>query len=507
MKTLVLLTTICSLVNGFSLNSTSDSKTIKNSNHNYNFDSSFTSSINTDDEFETCDFMDGSDSEGYYIDKDGNRVDYKTRGKSDDSIRLASNDDEYETNDFFSFATCVFDIADVTTSLISNYTAISATISQKKSGALFWAKKYIDKDFYSYDAFSCGTLTVELTNIPANCDYDLRVYKQESSPNSSNEVLEFDNYYKMSARADNSSESITLNVEPGTYYACVYSYNDATFDNTNKYTLSFFEEEDLGREGTIYDIHAGKKKGDIGAIWFSKYKPLGLTPITVKDDHAYYQYYNYATYPYIRHLADKYNSDENYIEYATLYVWDVTTKAIISEFASRLAEEVYAYTKWDYDKTEPVDFVLTLGSFCLSFAGSIICAIPGTEVLSAVLTIGGLIVSTISLARVNDTASVLSYLSSGTISRRDLYTFLISVKDTFAVGKGSNNNEVKMLRYRYRFINSNTEHFINWSPYALASDYNFHNESSIQYDHDHSPMNGYAEGISDSNEIKELLSK
>jgi subtilisin family serine protease len=86
-----------------------------------------------------------------------------------------------------------------------------------------------DTDFYSYTPSVSGTMTVGLTNIPPNCDYDIYLYGP-GSQGLWNEIVAYSN------NSDQEDEEFSYSVVGGqTYYIEVSSYYG--FDNQNSYRL------------------------------------------------------------------------------------------------------------------------------------------------------------------------------------------------------------------------------------------------------------------------------
>lgn len=434
---------------------------------------------------------------------------HKKEGSSSLASTYAFNDC-FEDNDSFSNATNIYHAGQDKTGVYIHSVWCQATISQKKSGWWLWEKTYIDKDFYSFDMVSTGTLEVTLSNIPTNCDYDLRLFKLEDSPNANCNDLSFDNYIGLSASLK-STETIKINATPGTYYACVYSFQDKTFDNDNPYTIKFEESVNTSRKGSYYNINTGRNNGDVGAVWLSDYKPLGYSPVTIRNSNSKKKVTNYDTYPYIKGLADTYNSKESYINYAVLYVWDIETRATISALAEALVKVIDSQTDWDSSVEKNVNISMNTTSLFLTIGGIVISCIPFLNVAASVVTsleILGYAVNIESLGM--SLASFIMCFQSGSnfiSSKKDLLSYLISVQQTFSVGKGSNNNEVKMMRYRYRFESENSNLYLNWSPFYVSSDYNFYNDDYIRFQNDHSTIDGTTKGFKSYDDIKSILER
>ena len=187
------------------------------------------------DEFEYVDLIYGDHSGLSAYDKDGGLVLDKQSLKDSVGLNTAAPNgaskanssfvDSREDNDSFENASSVYDVGYWESGIYWHSTWLDATISQKTKGILWWQEKYTDKDFYSFDACTVGTLTVRLSNIPPNCDYDIRAYRLDDSTSANASSLDFDNYISISQNSSNNNETIVLSVRPGNYYFCVYSYH------------------------------------------------------------------------------------------------------------------------------------------------------------------------------------------------------------------------------------------------------------------------------------------
>lgn len=88
-------------------------------------------------------------------------------------------------------------------------------------------------------------------------------------------------------------------------------------------------------------------------------------------------------------------------------------------------------------------------------------------------------------------------------TKKDLLAYLVSVQQTFSVGKGSSSDETKILRFRYRF--DPETHALNWSPFYSASDYNFYNDDYISFQIEHSGIDGTIRGFHTESELRSHL--
>lgn len=518
MKSLILLSLVSSVASGYAQSLQEHEKSIVD-NYNYEFCSENNFEKTNGDEFEILDLEEGGRSGYSSTDSSGNinaeKESNKTeRLKPDDTIHnnesAASFEDTREDNDSFQNATNMYRVGRWDAGIYIHSCWLDATISKKTSGWWLWEKSYIDKDFYSFDACTYGTITVTLSNIPANCDYDLRAYRLEDGGSAKASSLDFNKPIASSVWGQNHDEKITLSVQPGCYYFCVYSYQDKTFDNDNPYHLLFEEKVDDSRENTRYSIKEGKENGDIGAIWVSDYKPLGHTPVTLRNSNAKVKFDNYNEYPYIRDLADKYK-DGDYINYAVVYVWDLKLKAEISAMAQLLIKKLEEYTKWEDNSKRNVNIGLNGAGLALTVAGTLISIItfPEGEALAIeLLALAGVAAGEASFA-LSLASFVASFQTSPTfnVGKKDLLAYLVSIQQTFAIGQGSNTDEIKILRYRYRFNESDGNRYLDWSPFYVSTDYNFYNKNDITFQIEHSGINGTVKGFKNETEIKNFLEK
>ena len=482
----------------------------KNDDYDYEFQSGVSFENNNGDEFERNNVENGINSASISYDENGGIISQKRFGESiDNSISPLSYNDSFEDNDSFANATTMYSAGQDPNGVYIHSVWCDATISQKTSGWWLWEKKYIDKDFYSFDMVSVGTLTVTLTNIPSGCDYDIRLYRLENGKDANCNNLSFDKSISVSNFASNSNEKIQISAFPGTYYACVYSFQDKTFNNDLPYTIKFEEQVNLNRDNVYYNISDGRNSGDLGALWISDYKPLGITPVTIKNSNSKQEITNYDTYPYIKHLADRYTNDA-YINYAVLYVWNLETRATISALAASLVDIVDRQTDWDSNQEKQINIGMNSAGLFLAIAGSIVGVVSAAvcgPIAVASLAAAGFIINAASLPLSFASFAMCFQTNTNSISsKKDLLAYLVSMQQTFSVGRGSNENEVKVLKYRYRF-NNNNGRYLNWSPFYSSTDYNFYNENTIGNQIEHSGIDGTVKGFKNYSDIEDLLNK
>lgn len=463
------------------------------------------------DDLETGDLCDSAHGGFAYFDETGTELPWQSQidfANREGGTRTFN--DNREDNDSFQEASCMSPVGLWEGGVYQHSAWLDATISLKRSGFWWWETTWLDVDYYIFDACCTGTMSAQLTNIPSGKDYDLKVWKMWDGPNVSTSDLNFNQPFNQSINSGNANETLTLAVTPGTYFFCVYPKNKDTnlsnYDEDNPYHLYIEETVDVTRPYSSYSISQGKLNGDRGALWISDYAPLGHRPVTLSNDQARVQIINYDTYPFIRHLADKYNGTTA-INYAVLYVWDVPLRASISQLAGELYDLVNDCASWEANqaKQASIDFnadnlVVALSGYAVSYI-SLAAAGPAGIALAAL----GFAASTIGLV-LAEAGYLLAYQSQPTFTttKTDLLNYLVSVQQTFAVGQGSNNNEVKILRFRYRFDNS-SGHYLDWSPFYKSTDYNFYNDNIITWQIEDSGIDGTVRGIQSLNDVESLL--
>ncbi len=419
-------------------------------------------------------------------------------------------EDSRESNDDFASASAIYKAGTDKGGIFKHSVWLDATINQKKSGWWLWEKTYIDKDFYTFDAVSEGTLTIDLTNIPSNCDYDIRVFRLGNFNNTSYKNLDFnDSKYLVGTgyAGVGQSEHVVVKCVPTTYYIAVFSHNDETYDDEHPYHLKVTESVDSSVSGSFYDIAQGRKSGDRGAIWVSDFDPIGITPITISDDTARQHIPNYYEYPMINHLGSIYG-ESNDINYAVVYVWDLETRAAIYGVVSEMINQIYTLD-WDDNSSQAVSVGLSAAGLAVTVAGigvglvSLALTGPAAATAAALLNLVSLKLNAASI--VLSLASLVTSFTMGpsiNTNKINLINYLINLKAAFEIGVGSNNNEVIMMKFRYHFEDTD---YLNWSPLYRSSDTNRYNQSSISYQIEGSPIDGKVHGFSDQNELNRFL--
>ena len=327
----------------------------------------------------------------------------------------------------------------------------------------------------------------------------------EDSPTANVVTMNFEECIAISSAASNQNEKIEVSAKPGTYYACVYSYLDKTYDNDNPYKITFEEAVDTTRAGSNYSINEGRSNGDLGAIWISDYAPLGITPSTIYRDHnnktCRQTYSNYDDYPYIRHLADKY-SDWKDMTYAILYVWDVETRAAIYATLKCLLKTIDGYGDWEDSQEKEMSIFLNETSLCVSVVGLALTTLSFTAISSFALSIISLpIALTSTVLAIAGLASCYETSNPFSTSKERFRDYLISMISAFEVGTGSNDNEVIMMRFKYHFGRSNMR-YVEWLPMYDVDEGTRYNSDTISFQTKGSGIDGRAFGFKNETDVK-----
>lgn len=477
---------------------------VKDDNFNYTFDTNGEFKGKSDP-CETSVGLSNTDSTTINTFEDGRKEYIYFKGTN---VNTCAEDESKTNNDSFEYATIVYALND-NICPSESHTDTGGTISQKTSGWGPWKKTYIDKDFFRYDIVVTGTFEVLLTNIPSGCDYDLRLYKMTNDTSTSYENMNFDSNYLISAKGGNTDERIFVdNVTPGTYYAVVYSYKDATWNNDSSYSLSFEQVLNQDRDEAYYDIKKGREeKKDLCAIWTSDYKPLGYTPTSVSDSESKVYFKNIKTYPYIQQLYNYYETKD--LVFAKIYVWDLGLRATIYEIFDQILDFVINEAKWKETEYNRVSIALKASKIVISLGKQVVSTISYEAISAAASTaLAGLGIG-LSIAgfAVSIAALIVCMTMRPTfnISKQNLREYLINAKAGFEVGRGTSDQEVVMLRYRYHFGYDSKAAYFDFSPVYRTTDNNLYNKGYINCFDDESCISGSVKGCKSYDELKEYL--
>ncbi len=438
------------------------------------------------DDFENKSILEGNQSEVIYTNDSGTYKIKEYNEVSEGNLITPLNDSN-EDNDSFKNATCIHPAQG--THYYSLSTSARGTISQKSG---MWGKKYIDTDYYYIDVILTGRIEIKLSNIPTDCDYDLKLYRQPNTTNSSYDSCET---IATSNNASNRDEKIIKDVSAGTYYIQVYSYNDKTWNNTEYYNLSVYVAENQEYEDMLYSIPNGKKTGDLGALWLCDFTPMGITPTGFSNDSTRTYYSCYDTYPMIRNLAKNYKNVD--FTYAILYIWNLEVRTAIYELTKKMLNYIEGYSEWQNNKNEKVNMCFNASGIILSI-GSMAATFPPAAIG---LGVAGLATAVVGV--------VVNHFmpSAWDVNKVNLREYLINLKSAMEVGKGTSGEEVVMMKIKYHFSDKfdwGTKRYIDYAP-KYENTNNLYNEDKIPAHIIGQPLMGKTTGIKSIEDIEGMF--
>ena len=378
---------------------------------------------------------------------------------------------------------------------------VRGTITEKTSGWWLFSSKYIDKDFYSYDVTSKGSLIVGLT-VPDDVDYDVRLFKCPNGLDEGYGDLDFNEADSLVAEGKScgvgEGESFFVDVEPGTYYIDVYSYQDTYFNESEPYTLSIAEEGDM----SSFNVVEAKEDGSLGAVWVSDYKPADLDPScnVFEEGDNRVALKNIEENPLLFHLSERFDGS-NSITYSTIYVWNKDLRYVLYCYYRGLLESFYTSFCDEFGNIieepntyEKTSFVLDQTSVAVSWAGRVINAVNLFNLFPKFES------SLEKIAFTMDAVSVLLELSSTIVSKIGEYKtfrstlsqikdYLINIVAALECGS-STGDETIMIPYTYRFGNAGGDVYLDWSPLYVPGAYNIFAGTYIHRTNDDSPFTG-----------------
>ena len=252
--------------------------------------------------------------------------DYENIGQN--GIDVYSEDavkDKYEDNNSITMAKCISPSYDGESAAKDYNVTIYATIHRNE---LLWGliKKEVDEDYYRFNVYGKSKTTINLSNIPVGCDYDLELYEHV---NRRYAELDQVSLVARSAFVSNNDEKISVDLLPGVYYLRVNSYND-TFNAKEEYKLSLnvdYYFEDVSISELRYS------KGIGAALWVSDYDPFGIYPFALqsKSEVGFYCFSQYYSVHKFGNPMFQYIRDEDGIKHASLYIWDLNLRKILYE--------------------------------------------------------------------------------------------------------------------------------------------------------------------------------
>lgn len=437
---------------------------------------------NNGDRFETHNPIEGVDFVFTRYDYEGNELPSNLGDEcADDSVQLTAATDNYEDNDSLDSAygwntSFYYGVGASSTW----HAAISGTINRKQGW--FW-NQWTDRDFYLFFTEGKGEVNVELSSIPANCDYDLNLYY---IPNTTFATVNSAVKVKSSTRlqSQNSQEyiSYTFN-EAVAIYVEVFSKNDATWDENDQYNLDVrFYANDYAHQGK--SIQEAKASGALGCLWVADWKPEGIAPCFANSNSSM----EYSLTRYNPMVQAAYNSTTNTLLYGRLYVWDDSLRNSLREIAWRCMEAANTWRK----NASLSDYALQL-------------AVSTTELVisAASLVIDNIIFSTLGFAG-SLYGFVKSLFPSTFVANRaaDAHEYFLDIYDALEVevpGSGT----VIMIEFWYRFYDGK----IVWLPTFRSEGRPDHvfREDIIPYSQQYSYVLGTIYNVYEQSDIGELM--
>lgn len=234
-----------------------------------------------------------------------------------------------------------------------------------------------DVDYYKFTLYGKANVTITLGDIPAQCDYDLRLYEQGTGLFSAAQAI---NEIGSSTRGSNNSESLTKFLYPNTYYIKVYSCKGY---GSPYYNLGLNVSYQRGEDQNISDL---KNMGSKGALWLSDWDPYGIKP-SISDSRAPIGSEGHWYRQYSRTESARGNFDSTHFtfpiqtgvyKHAQLFVWDDDLRAQMLTFVSLLHDAVEQQVHTQYEIQIQADIDELANGTVLSIMGFI--PIAGTAI-------------------------------------------------------------------------------------------------------------------------------
>lgn len=324
---------------------------------------------NNGDRFETHNPIEGVDFVFTRYDYEGNELPSNLGDEcADDSVQLTAATDNYEDNDSLDSAygwntSFYYGVGASSTW----HAAISGTINRKQGW--FW-NQWTDRDFYLFFTEGKGEVNVELSSIPANCDYDLNLYYIPNTTFATvNSAVKVKSSTRLQSQSSQEYISYTFN-EAVAIYVEVFSKNDATWDENDQYNLDVrFYANDYAHQGK--SIQEAKASGALGCLWVADWKPEGIAPCfanSIEGAETSLSRYN----PMVQAA---YNCTTKPLTYGKLYLWDDGLKSAIHDIAEESMQSVAQCINEPSYANQRLDIILSGVQLLFSIAGFVINSI------------------------------------------------------------------------------------------------------------------------------------
>ena len=229
-----------------------------------------------------------------------------------------------------------------------------------------------DVDYFKFALYGKATVTITLDDIPAQCDYDIRLYEQGTGRFSEGQRRNLIGY---SLKTSNASERITKTLYPNVYYIMV---NGLKGDyGSPLYSLGLEVAYQRGEDQRISDL---KDLGAKGALWLSDWDPYGIKP-SISDSRTPvgskggwwkrgsgprdWRGGNYDT----THFTFPIQTGE--YKHAELFIWDDSLRILMLNFVSGLHDAVEAQVDTEEEFQIRTEMAELGGSTVISIIGFI----------------------------------------------------------------------------------------------------------------------------------------
>ena len=205
-----------------------------------------------------------------------------------------------------------------------------------------------DVDYYKFTIYGKANVTITLSDIPSQCDYDLRLYEQGTGLFSAAQAI---NEIGSSTRGSNNSESLTRFLYPNTYYIKVYSFKGY---GSPYYNLGLNVSYQRGEDQNISDL---KNMGSKGALWLSDWDPYGIKP-SISDSRAPIGSEGHWYRQYSRTESARGNFDSTHFtfpiqtgvyKHAQLFIWDDSLRTQMLTLVTQLHDNAVAQVNTEYE--------------------------------------------------------------------------------------------------------------------------------------------------------------
>jgi hypothetical protein len=309
----------------------------------------------------------------------------------------------------------------------------------------------LDQDYYRIDTYGDSTITVSLSNISVNRNYNVELLYHRNIINSSYSSIE---NVDSGIHGYNLSEFfVSYNRQPGTYYIRVYSV--LGYDEYVPYTLSFSVEYTFTTE-SISQLRF--EKGAKAVIWKSDFDPFGYQPFFFQDEisnkminvgikyisNSNSEILNLYSNPFHLALNEKVIGDE--ILHSILYIWGRTQRDDLSIILQSIADNV----ETQINNNNTFKFNVETG---ISVLGLV------TTVVSFFNPIG-ILMYTNTFVGVGSTLSpfILPLLFPNVwgTNKPELLNHLNNIITALETGQNTSNSEVIAIKLKYKYVHTST---------------------------------------------------